>query len=366
MKIDVNSCSINTPFLNADNIYQDGTTPMYRDTDGTLYAITGHSHMGEIAMFSGTTLSDMKKLYPINTNFCVANAEFAFSQIRYPEGVKARGSIWPFGLYICPVTHRFFCFFHNETGWNGQGTGYDALGLCTKPAYDSDFRHIGLMHSDNEGKDWTFDRWVLTSNEVCFTELYNPANDIAKGQAQGEISLGSGDFSIFTHPDCEYIYLYYNIIRADMQKQSWKSCDVYVARTRKRTDGVMGDFVKYYDGAFCEAGNLGMETALLTNCWHPRVAFLEKYNKYMMVSVEVVPYQKKLVSDIARISFSEDMINWSEPQYIECDGEKFGNHYVAAISDRTDTHPCIIKGDEFLLLTNHNGKDVLSFNATIK
>ena len=73
---------------------------------------------------------DMKKLYEINTNFCVGHADYAFSGIRYPEGNKPVGSIWPFGLYICPNTHRFFCFFHNETGWNGKGTGYDAYGYC--------------------------------------------------------------------------------------------------------------------------------------------------------------------------------------------------------------------------------------------
>ena len=40
-----------TPFMNKYNIYQDGTTPMYRDVDGTLWAISGHTHMGTIAMF---------------------------------------------------------------------------------------------------------------------------------------------------------------------------------------------------------------------------------------------------------------------------------------------------------------------------
>lgn len=52
----------------------------------------------------------------------------AFWNVLYPEGILPRGSIWPFGLYICPVTGRFFCFFHNETGWNCKGTGYVAEG----------------------------------------------------------------------------------------------------------------------------------------------------------------------------------------------------------------------------------------------
>ena len=170
-----------TQFKRADGIRQDGTMAMYRDVDGKLWAMSGHSHLGHIAMFSGKSVDTLEQLYPISTNFCVGHADFAFDGIRYPDGAKARGSIWPFGLYICPGTHRFFCFFHNETGWNGKGTAYDALGKCETPHYDSDFRHVGLMHSDDEGKNWIFDRWVLTANDPCFTELYNPNKDVAKG-----------------------------------------------------------------------------------------------------------------------------------------------------------------------------------------
>ena len=89
-----------SPFMCKYNVYQDGTTPMYRDVDGRLWAMSGHSHMGEIAMFVGTCLDDMGKAWPIQTNFSIGPAEFAFNGIRYPEGILPRGSIWPFGLYI--------------------------------------------------------------------------------------------------------------------------------------------------------------------------------------------------------------------------------------------------------------------------
>ena len=46
----------------------------------------------------------------------------------------------------------------------------------------------------------------------------------------------------------------------------------------------MGDFVKYYNGTFCEAGNLGQETPIVLAGWHPRVVYLEKYGKYLMSS----------------------------------------------------------------------------------
>ena len=171
-----------TAFLNKNGVSPDGTVPMYRDTSGKLWAMCGRSYVGHIAMFSGTCLDDIKKTYLISTNFRLGGDDHAFSGVRYPEGVKARGSIWPFGLYICPNSRRFFCFFHNETGWNGQGTGYTVTG---KGKGEPAFRHIGLMHSDDEGRNWTFDRWVITSEEVCFSELYNPDGINVLGQKEG-------------------------------------------------------------------------------------------------------------------------------------------------------------------------------------
>lgn len=53
-----------TVFQNQIDIYQDGTTPMYRDVDGRLWAMSGHSHMGHIGMFCGTCLDDLQEVWP--------------------------------------------------------------------------------------------------------------------------------------------------------------------------------------------------------------------------------------------------------------------------------------------------------------
>ena len=71
-----------SPFLNRLGVYQDGTTPMYRDANGKLWAMSGHSHMGHIAMFAGTCLDDMQYAWEIQTNFQVGHADRAFSGIR--------------------------------------------------------------------------------------------------------------------------------------------------------------------------------------------------------------------------------------------------------------------------------------------
>ena len=356
-----------TQFKRADGIRQDGTMAMYRDTDGRLFAIAGHTNSGYVAMFSGRSVSELKELYPIDLCFGDGHANYAFSGIRYPEGIKARGSIWPFGLYICPVTHRFFCFFHNETAWKGRGSGYDAFGYCEKPAFDSDFRHIGLMHSDDEGKSWVFDRWVLTSETVCFTEAFNPENDGKKGQPMGAISFGSGDFSIYVEPDGDYIYLYYNIIKADTNLRHWTNCDIYVARTRKRFDGVMGDFVKYYNGSFSEAGNLGKESPIVLGGWHPKVVYLKKYEKFLMTSsLTRLKPNGGMVNPIIEIRESDDMVNWSDPIHVTRNGEEFGGHYVGFYSDSCEGQPFVIDGDTLTVLRNGNGTDVTGCAATIE
>lgn len=362
---------IGEPSLTAMNqqsgIYQDGTTPMYRDVDGKLWAMSGHTHKGDVCMLSGTCVADLQKLYAIKQNFCTGHADYAYDGVRYPEGVKARGSIWPFGLYICPNTHRFFCFFHNELGWKCHGTEYDAWGHLKNmsPRLDSDFRHIGMMHSDDEGRTWTFDRWVLSGDSVCFTELYNPdpQNVNVIGQKEGVISLGSGDFSFYVDHKEGFFYIYYTMVRVDMHKKAWDGCDVYIARSRLRDDGTFGDFVKYYNGAFCEAGNLGKESVLVKNAWHPKVVYSKPLGCFVMSAVTITPGipGAPLVDDVMCIRTSTDMINWSEPIPVIKDGKPWGNHYVAIFNKDDKTQPYILTENEFSILTNHNGTDVLSY-----
>ena len=362
-----------SPFVNRVGVYQDGTTPMFRDVDGTLWAMSGHTHMGEIAMFAGSTPQTLTKQWAIETCFSTGNAAHAFAGIPYPEGIAARGSIWPFGLFICPNTHRFFCWFHNETGWNGDGSAYDAFGPCKTPKIDSDFRHVGLMHSDDEGRHWSFDRWVLAAEEVAFTERYNPGAGRMQGQKGDLVRFGSGDFSLFVEPEGDYIYLFYNIIMMNLAPDvmRWEGCDVYVARCRKREDGAMGDFVKYYDGSFCESGIFGKETPILRDMWHPRVVYCVPEQRYFMTGKPIVASMQGKIDGIdakhrvLQLSQSTDLIHWSEPQIFFKDGAPWGNHYHALVSDATIGQPHWLTSCHCLLLHNHNGTDVTCHPAEL-
>ena len=358
-----------TPFCAANGVYQDGTTPVYRDKDGKLWAISGHSHMGNIVVFCGTSMRDLKKLYYINTEFSVGKAGEAFNCIRYPDGILPRGSIWPFGLYICPVTHRFFVFFHNETGWAGHGTAYDATGPCETPFLDSDFRHIGLMHSDDEGRTWKFDRWILAGEQPGFTEKYNPGAGVAKGQKYGVVNLGTGDFSCYI--DDEYIYIFYNIIKVNLETRQTEDIDVYVARSVRREDGIVGDFVKYYNGAFSEAGVFGRESVIVKGAWHAKVVKLKDLGLYMM---SYSGFNKNgtydpnnggaVIRRAIELRFSCNLVDWSESAVIKKDDKDFGNHYCAFYPDNTVDN-FDISGNKFIIQLNGNGTDVMAYDAEL-
>ena len=155
----------------------------------------------------------------------------------------------------------------------------------------------------------------------------------------------------------------------DMTKESWldawKSCDAYVARCRKRTDGTMGDFVKYYDGSFCEAGNLGKETVILKDAWHPRVVYSEPEQMYIMTSKPIAKVMHEEIpganvggGKVVQISTSKDLIHWSEPEIVYKDGKPWGNHYNACVPNDTVSQPNILTSNKFSILNCHNGTNV--------
>ena len=364
-KINVLSKS-ETPFTNANDIYQDGIIPFARDKNNNLWAISGHTHIGHIGMFKGTCLDDIKEVYPIKTLFRTGHKDYAFSNIDYPENVSARGSIWPFGLYICPNTNRFFAFFHNETGWAGEKSQYDAYGLCEKPRIDSDFRHIGLMHSDDEGRTWSFDRWIITSEKVCYTNLYKPEDNIGEGQNEKIIDLGAGDFTLFNNPKDDYLYLLYNIIKFDLEERRFASCDLYIARSRKRKDGVMSDFVKYYNGSFSEPGVLGKETPILLNSWHNKMVYNENEKSYLISSTPFNETEKIVCSDYMSIRETKDFFNFSDPICVTVDNKKIGDHYNGIFAFNMVGDPNLIIGNKFTVICCNNGTDVVRYDLEVK
>ncbi len=64
--------------------------------------------------------------------------------------------------------------------------------------------------------------------------------------------MGCGDFSCYVEEDGDYIYLFYNMLKENLEKDKIEDIDVYVARSRKRFDGMMGDFVNIITEVFAK------------------------------------------------------------------------------------------------------------------
>ena len=170
----------------------------------------------------------------------------------------------------------------------------------------------------------------------------------------------------------EYIYLFYNIIYVNIQTRIVEDIDVFVARTRKRSDGVMGDFVKYYNGSFCEAGNFGKETPIVKGAWHAKVLKLKDKGIYVMTSSAVNPNTyhdpdngKILIKREMQIHTSTDLVHWSKPIHLTKDGKAFGAHYCALYPD-DELHTFEVEGNKFICQLGGNGIDVTAYDIQFK
>ena len=134
----------------------------------------------------------------------------------------------------------------------------------------------------------------------------------------------------------------------------------------------MGDFVKYYHGVFGEAGNLGRESAILENAWHPRVVYSIPERMFIMTSKPIISTMKGKIAGldkkarVMQISTSEDMIHWSTPEIVTVDGHPWGNHYNAIVPDDRFNQPNILASNEFSILNNHNGTDVIRYPVKLR
>ena len=182
-----------TNLTNKNGVYQDSLIAYDRDASGRIWAILGHTNLGGISVWSGESLCRLQKKYPAEFLFSLGEAGAAFNASTYPDGPLSRGQIWPCGLWIHPDTNRFYCFIHNETGWGAGTSSYTATGFAEG---EPDFRHIGMMYSDDNGKTWIFSGWILTAQEPCWTEQFRAGMN-TPGQMGGELCLGCGDFSIY-------------------------------------------------------------------------------------------------------------------------------------------------------------------------
>ncbi|GBF74523.1 hypothetical protein PA598K_02873 [Paenibacillus sp. 598K] len=346
-----------TVLTNANGVFQDGNVAMCRDREGVLWALVGHHHLGGITLWRGTSLEDLENLGAVAYTFEMGRAGEAFHGIPYPDGPRSRGKLWPNGLWIDPADGRFYCYVHNETGWGAEDTSYTAFGLKEG---EPDFRHIGLMVSDDRGHTWDFVGWVLTSFFPCWTELYRP-DGMKGGQSAERFVLGAGDFCFYPNEKDGYFYIFYTQITAG-RSDSVKADHIYAARAPMSGKGLPGQWSKLYEGKFGEPGNGGRETPVVLSGNVPFVSYNRHLSSYMMTSYRRELWVRGLGA--CQVSFSSDLMNWSEPLPLDSSREDLSRPYFTMCSLEPEG---LIQdtGQRFGLLIETNGTDVYYAEVSI-
>lgn len=144
-----------TNLTNQNGVYQDSLLAYAADRSGRFWAILGHTNLGGISVWSGRSLLNLKKEYDAEYLFSLGEAGQAFSGIRIRTDRCPADRSGRAGLWINTDTNRFYCLIHNETGWGAGKTSYTANAQAEG---EPDFRHIGMMTSDDRGKNMAFFR----------------------------------------------------------------------------------------------------------------------------------------------------------------------------------------------------------------
>jgi len=346
-----------TEFTNQNGVYQDGALCLCRSHNGFMYGILGHTHLGGVTLWKGGSVDCLEKMGAITYNFKMGVAGVAFDGENYPDGPKSRGGLWPYGLWIDPISNRFHCFIHNETAWEALETNYNAYGLNEG---EPDFRHIGLMTSDDEGLSWDFSGWILTSHEKCYTTKYSPLG-LLDGQSDEKVRLGCGDFTLFEDENSPYLYIFYTQI--DVEKHSGMCSDsIYVARSAKEDKGLPGTWKKFYNGEFLEDGNMGKETPILLGGNVPCVSYNTFIKQYIMTSYNRPCWIAG--QGACQIAFSKDLVRWSEPILLAPDREELSKPYFT-ICNINEKGKHDLTDDNIRMFFETNGKDVEKVNIRL-
>lgn len=314
-----------TVLTNDAGVHQDGVIAYAYDDRETIWTVVGHTNSGTVSVWHGSSFDSIQKQYDARFLFALGRAGYAFHASNYPDGPKSRGQIWPCGLWIQKVTNRFYCLFHNETGWGAGDSSYTIFG---QEEGEPDFRHIGLMISDDYGKTWDFAGWILTSSKRCWTDEYN-ADMLDVGQSGQSICLGCGDFSVWPDEQSQYLYLFYTQHTVYRWNTGCIEDQVFVARCLFRDLDDPSAWRKYDGDGFRAFGNGGNDYALFSHGAVPSVCQLD--DQYVMSTYNRAAWREGTCT--LQLSFSTDLVHWSPPQRLSSGRPDLSNPYFTLIPD---------------------------------
>jgi hypothetical protein len=356
-KVDVSRWLVSAPrpseFTEASGVYQDSILAIARDTRNQLWAVLGQWYGGGLTVWKGTRVDQMTRRYYAKYNFKLGAAGESYDGIPYPDGAWSRGQIWAMGLWIDPHNNEFYCFVHNETGWDAYGTGYSALGPSNG---EPDFRHIGLITSTNEGRTWDFKGWIITSHYPCWTTRYRPEH-LKGGQGSEIVYLGAGDFSLFVNHHDGYMYIFYTQVRHNMVTRKGAGSSIYIARSPITAKGLPGTWKKYFDGSFSQPGNMGQESPVVEDVFQGFVAYDDYLKSYMMTAGG---------RGGCHVSFSPNLLHWTKPQLLAPGRADLPKGYYFTALNTNEAGPPNVLGRVFTLFIASHGPAVLEASVTIE
>jgi len=150
-------------------------------------------------------------------------------------GGDGQGSYWPDGIYADP-SGTWYITVHVEFNYNN------------KQPNSSHFRGIGLATSKDQGHNWLWQGWIVTSS--------NPT-DSPNEYPGMYYDNGPGDDKIVVDTKSGYIYLFYQetwVRKAD----SVRSETIRVARSPIHSNMAVGTWGKWYDGNWDQPGLGGL------------------------------------------------------------------------------------------------------------
>ncbi|MHB9033502.1 MAG: hypothetical protein ACYC6L_10680 [Anaerolineae bacterium] len=345
------SPSRDTRWTNANGVCHDSMIAMGRDRSWRLWALFGHTRVGGITLWNGTSVDDLAKLGHVRFNFELGEAGFAFDGVPYPDGVSSRGGLWCMGLWIDHKDDTFYCYIHNETGWGAGATSYTARGYQEG---EPDFRHLGVIVSHDYGKSWDFGGWIISSPEPSWTTAFQ-LEGMTGGQDPDKFSLGAGDMTLFVNDEDQHLYIYFT-------KGGANGTHVYCAKAPMASNGLPGSWLKYYNGSFSEPGNLGQETPVCRNACEPCVVYSTHLKQYLLSS-----YNGKLWHSgqgACQIAFSSDPVHFGEPIPLDPNRKDLSYPYFTMCNANTSGNLTVV-GQTYRLIYEGNGTDLHQVDVTV-
>jgi len=172
------------------------------------------------------------------------------------------------------------------------------------------YASVGIAESDDNGSTWVKRGQIIKSAKPKDWAAY-----------RGQSGRGNGLPGAVADPTSRYIFVYYT----NLSVENGRSPDICMARSNLTIGPPLpGNWKKFYEGDFTEAGIGGKETPVVdissiakASALYPHVAYSEYLKKYVMVfginvkeeAFEELPAAKSGIY----LGLSDDGLRWSVP-----------------------------------------------------